>query len=285
MTAGMHMLQGAARNGQGMIGMAGAASLVASPWFVRPRSKPEAPLRLFCFSHAGGAASAYFPWAASLPDIDVVSIQLPGREGRLGEPVIDDARQMTSRLTDAIGPLLDRPFVFFGHSMGSYLAFETTRSLRRAGLPLPSRLVLSGRRAPTEVERESSLHMLPDAALVSELNRRFGGLPAVILAEPELMAMYLPIIRGDLRLLERAEHYDEPLLEMPFSVFGGVEDARANETMLASWAALTASTCDVQMFPGGHFYLHEQRDNFLPALKALLAAEMSALSRLQVEAF
>src|SRR3546814_10146708 len=47
------------------------------------------------------------------------------------------------------------------------------------------------------------LHGLPDPALVSELDRRFGGLSTAIKAEPDLLAMFVPIIRADLTLLER----------------------------------------------------------------------------------
>src|SRR3546814_4585026 len=110
---------------------------------------------------------------------------------------------LLDRLVAAIEPQLDRPFVFFGHSMGALVAFETARELRRRGLPAPIRLFVSGRRAPTVTDGEAPLHGLPDPALVSELDRRFGGLPTAIKAEPDLLAMFVPIIRADLTLLER----------------------------------------------------------------------------------
>ena len=42
-------------------------------------------------------------------------------------------------LADAIDPYLDRPFAFFGHSMGAVVAFELARELRRRGAPLAAR--------------------------------------------------------------------------------------------------------------------------------------------------
>ena len=249
----------------------------SAAWFVRPRPRPDAALRLFCFSHAGGAASSYFPWSAALADVDVLAVQLPGREGRLSEPPIDDADALVGRLADVLSPWLDRPFVFFGHSMGAYLAFETARALRRRALPQPRRLIVSGRRAPTMAEGEAPLHALPDAELVAELNRRFGGLPAVILAEPELMALFLPIIRADLRLLERAVFRPEPPLALPISAFGGADDARADLAAMTGWRDLTAGGFDARKFPGGHFYLHERRDDFLPTLASVLASERAGL--------
>src|SRR3546814_5405370 len=154
--------------------------------FVRARPRPAAELMLFSSPHAGGAASSDFAWAGALEAVDVLAVQPPGREGRLAEPLIADMTTLLDRLDAAIEPQLDRPFVFFGHSMGALVAFETARELRRRGLPAPIRLFVSGRRAPTVTDGEAPLHGLPDPALVSELDRRFGGLPTAIKAEPDL---------------------------------------------------------------------------------------------------
>ena len=87
-------------------------------WFVRAKPKPDAPLRLFCFPHAGGAASAYFAWGAALDGVDVAAVQLPGREGRLAESPETDMATLLDRLAGALAATLDgRPFAFFGHSL------------------------------------------------------------------------------------------------------------------------------------------------------------------------
>ncbi len=154
---------------------------MSSPWFVRPKPKPNAGLRLFCFAHAGGAASAFYPWGAGLEDADIWAIQLPGREGRLTEPLLTDFTVLQERLAHELTPHLDRPFAFFGHSMGAILAYEIARELRRRGLPTPARLYVSGRRAPHLPTTDPPLHPQSDAAVIAELKRRFDGLPAVIL--------------------------------------------------------------------------------------------------------
>jgi len=103
-------------------------------------------------------------------------------------PVAEDIRA-------AISPFLDRPFVLFGHSVGALIAFELTRLLRRAGLPLPRRLVVSGRAAPQVRSERRPLHGLSDVALTEAL-RLMGGLPALMLAEPRLLRPFLPALRG-----------------------------------------------------------------------------------------
>jgi len=246
-----------------------------SEWFARVRPRPEAGLRLFCFPHAGGAASSYFHWPVALDGVDVLAVQPPGREGRLAEPPVADMPTMLERLVAAVEPHLDRRFVFFGHSMGALVAFELARELRRRGLAIPERLYVSGRRAPTLPNPETPLHVLADDELVAELNRRFGGLPAAILAEPELMALFLPIIRADLTVLECHEFHGDPVLGLPITAFGGEDDVRASEDDLAAWRDLTAADFALRRFPGGHFYLHDRRDAFLRSFAAMLATDLA----------
>ncbi len=240
-------------------------------WFVRAKPKPDAPLRLFCFPHAGGAASAYFAWGAALDGVDVAAVQLPGREGRLAESPETDMATLLDRLAGALAATLDgRPFAFFGHSMGAVLAYETARGLRRRGLPEPVHLHVSGRRAPTLPVTEPPLHPLPDDAFIAELNRRFGGLPAAILAEPDLLALFLPTLRADITLLERHSFHADPPLALPITAYGGQDDRQTPPESLDGWAALTTGPFAARLLPGGHFFLHENRDAFLRVFAAAL---------------
>ena len=108
------------------------AQTSSDPWVIRYRQNAQACLRLFCFSYAGGGASVFRSWADFLPrDVEVCAIQLPGREYRIGEPAYRRLVPLVQDLSDAILPHLDRPFAFFGHSMGALVSFELARHLRR----------------------------------------------------------------------------------------------------------------------------------------------------------
>ena len=239
-------------------------------WFVRPGLQHRADLRLFCFSHAGGAASAYHTWGAKLDEVDVWAVQLPGREGRISEPLISDLRELRQSLAEAMAPRLDCPYAFFGHSMGAVVAYETARELQARGAPMPVELYVSGRPSPNRPLNTSPLHPLPDDEFIKELGRRFGGLPAAILAEPDLMAMFLPILRSDLTMLETHEFIAHPPLNVPISAYSGLEDHQISEDDLLGWRHLTTSSFRARRFPGGHFFLHEQRKNFLEFFTAEL---------------
>src|SRR5688572_31776322 len=134
----------------------------ANPWFVMHPAIGRARVRMVCFAYAGGGASAFRRWAALMPDgVEVVAAQPPGREARFVETPLRALAPMVGGLRDAIAPLLDRPLVFFGHSLGALVAFELTRALREAGLRQPAHLFVSVRRAPGIALGRRTFHDLP----------------------------------------------------------------------------------------------------------------------------
>jgi medium-chain acyl-[acyl-carrier-protein] hydrolase len=109
-----------------------------NPWLLRIRERPRARVRLFCFPYAGAGASMFHRWPDALrSDVEVLPVQLPGRETRYREPLHRRIEPLAAALATALGPALDRPFAFFGYSLGGLLAFETARELRRRSSALP----------------------------------------------------------------------------------------------------------------------------------------------------
>lgn len=232
---------------------------------------PSPRLRLFCFPHAGGSATAYRQWSSALPaDVEVWAAQLPGRTARMAEPPIRRLEALLSPMETAIRPLLDRPFELFGHSMGAVVAFELARRLRRLEAPAPRRLFLSGRHAPQVPDPDPPIHALPHEAFLQHL-RRMGGTPEAIFHEPELLAMFLPALRADLEAVETWTHRDEAPLDVPIVSAGGADDPRAWPAGLEGWRAHTTGEFALHRFAGGHFYLHEG-----PELLALLRRSLAA---------
>ena len=158
-------------------------------------------MRLYCFHHAGGGAAAYRGWPdAAGTGIEIVAVRLPGRENRFVEPRF---RRMTDVAEALRGPLragLDRPYAFFGHSLGALVAYETALMLARDAAPPPVHLFAAASPFPDRDEASgpgSPLHALPDDSLIERL-REYGGIPGSVLAERGLLAVMLPTIRDDL---------------------------------------------------------------------------------------
>ncbi|HEU5320604.1 MAG TPA: thioesterase domain-containing protein, partial [Methylomirabilota bacterium] len=213
---------------------------------------------------AGGGAAAYRTWTAELPaEVEVCALRLPGREDRLTEPPFRRLGPLVAALVPGLRPHLDRPFAFFGHSMGALVAFHTAHAVRHYQSPV--HLFVSGRRAPHVPSAYPPIHALPDAEFVRQL-RRLNGTPEAVLCEPQLMDMLLPVLRADIAVSETYVYAPQPPLDCPISAFGGVRDSEAGHDELAAWRDHTRAVFTLRMLPGDHFFLHTSRPPLLRAL-------------------
>lgn len=238
---------------------------MTGPWVRCYESRPQARLRLFCFPHAGGTASAYRLWPPLLPTaVEVLAVQYPGREERFSEPCLTTMAELVDGVVAGIRAELDRPFVFFGHSMGAAVAYETALALHRLGLPMPQRLVLSGKEAPEHVEY-GEIHLRDDDGLVAELVG-LGGTGTAVLEHPELRELLLPIVRSDYKLIETYQPTEAPKLSCPVTAFVGEDDPELTIEQARDWQRTTTGEFDLQVFPGDHFYLMDGRAQVVAAL-------------------
>jgi medium-chain acyl-[acyl-carrier-protein] hydrolase len=207
-------------------------------------------------------------WGRETPcSIEVCAVQLPGREGRLKERPYTEVTELIDATFEGLQPYLDDvPFALFGHSMGALLAFELARRIRRAGGPAPVRLFVSGHRAPELPRRHPAIAHLRDPEFITEICRRYGGVPDEVLRQPELLALFLPCLRADMTLIEHYQYVDAAPLECPLSAYGGREDLEATEAQLSRWRAQTRSSFTLRQFGGTHFYIRDARKELIAAV-------------------
>ncbi|MGZ3253004.1 MAG: thioesterase II family protein [Burkholderiaceae bacterium] len=241
--------------------------------FIRPKPVVNPRLRLFCFPYAGGSAAIYHQWPTCAPaDTEILAVQYPGRATRLRQAPLKDLNLLLDDIEKAIIPLLDRPFAFFGHSMGATVAYELTRRLHATQKALPIQLFLSGRSAPHLPTLKPQVHNLPDKEFLESM-RDLNGTPTELLEHNELMEIMLPIIRADFQMLETWQHQASPPLELPISVFGGLSDDGVPLENLDAWSVCTTGKMKRHMFPGDHFFLHQQYPSMLNIINRALSSE------------
>ncbi len=234
-------------------------------WIRWIKSNPNAQLRLFCFPYAGGSAAIFRAWAAALPDeVEIGAIQLPGRGDRLAEVPFTHLTPLLEALVPALVPYLDRPYVFFGHSMGAVISFELARRFT------PQHLFISGRRAPQSLSAPM-LHTLSDQAFLAKL-RSLNGTPQEVLANAELMQLFLPILRADFAVCETYEYAEGSPLKCPISVFGGMSDRTEPIELLEAWRMHTQSDFSLSVLPGDHFFVQTEQPLLLNQISTQLKA-------------
>jgi surfactin synthase thioesterase subunit len=252
--------------------------LTASAWFPHAPLGGVPELRLFCLHHAGAGASTYRDWQGLVGNqIEVVPVQLPGRETRFAEPAERSIRRLSRQLTTLV---LERaagaPFAFFGHSMGALLAYDLTRELETVGRP-PAHLVVSAHSAP-HVRDARAVHTFPDDEFLAYV-LKLEGTPSDVRNDPALLEVILPVLRADFTACETYEHEAGCPLAVPVTVFGGDRDPSVNSSQLRRWAELTTAPTTVELFPGGHFYLAAHRDRMLASLLRALAVGHPGVER------
>jgi medium-chain acyl-[acyl-carrier-protein] hydrolase len=250
-------------------------------WFRQPKPNPRAVMRLFCFPYAGGNATIFRDWPQTLIDsVEICVANLPGRGERRLEQPLTRLLPVVHAIAQAIAPWLDKPFAFFGHSMGALISFELARHLRTTNGPLPVQLFLSGRRAPHLPDPYPLRHTYPESEFTKEL-RRLNGTPREILDNPELLRLMIPLLRADFAACETYQYRPEPPLTCPMSLFGGSQDQDISQQDLEAWRRHTTKTFKLHMIPGDHFYLITARDSLVQELNKEILQTQLELAMLQ----
>jgi surfactin synthase thioesterase subunit len=227
------------------------------------------PMRLVCFPHAGGAATAYAPLARALPaTIETLALQYPGRQDRLAEPAVESIDELVAAVLPELRPWLDRPFAFFGHSTGAIVAYEVARVLQDEQGLMPVGLIASGRRGPS-THRAEHVHRGGDRSLLREV-ARLGGTPPELLADEEVQQLMLPALRGDYKAIETYEWRPGPPLDCPIFAVVGEDDPLATESEAAAWRAQTSAGFELHVLPGRHFYLVDQQHEVIALISRML---------------
>ena len=169
------------------------AEIRASAWLTNRQLRVESKFRIFCFPHAGDLGTAFFSWDRLFEaGIEICPIILPGRSMRSNEPLLRRVEPVVSEVCESIEPFLDRPFAFFGHSLGALLAYELTCRLQRDGRS-PATVFLAGRRAPHLPKSGADLHSL-NCAVVALCGQ------ADVFANPEDMGAWRSLVSSTFTL-------------------------------------------------------------------------------------
>ncbi len=242
-------------------------------WTIVPTPRPTAKTRLLCFHHGGGGAFGFRQMAGALDDhIELVAVQLPGRESRFSEVAIESPDLVLDKLVPALQMLNDRPYAVFGHSMGGSLAYLL--SLRaQAGCELrpPRHVIASGSKPPAAWARDAApSRRLSDSEIVEEITR-LGGTPAALLDDRKLLNIFLPALRADFHLvralrLPKGEHR----ILAPLLVLAGREDPSLTAEQAGLWAEVAGGGFTLELVSGGHFFPHTNLQAVVGLLNAVL---------------
>ncbi|MGD9161791.1 MAG: thioesterase domain-containing protein [Desulfobacteraceae bacterium] len=233
-------------------------------WISFPKEQPDAKLRLFCFPYAGSGASVYRLWPdIILSEVEICAIKLPGHESRFIEEPYRRITKLVEDLASEIFPLFNKPFLFFGHSIGAHISFQLARYLRRNCKSGPIHMFVSGSRAPHIPDNPDSLHYKMEDDIFIKKLIELGGMEEEILHNKELMDLILPILRADVEMLNTIKYIEEEPLECGISSFGGLFDPRVSREDCEAWNKHTYGNFSLTMIPGKHLFINSHREQLI----------------------
>ena len=238
------------------------------PLLYAPRTKPRACFRLICFPYAGGCASAFLEWERALsPDLELVVVQMPGRGVRFLEPPYQTMQDLVYDLIASLERFRDKPFIFFGHSMGARVAYELTLTLYRYQRKLPIHFISSASSSPNSEKIRDPIHQLPDREFLKML-ASMQGTSEEVLQNEEIMRLLIPSLRADFKIIENYSTAAKVVLPCGISVFAGDKDDIKDE-QLKAWFPLFKECTGIHMISGGHFFIRKNSEGVLSAIKGI----------------
>lgn len=229
-----------------------AATTENSRWLVRIGGQnPTAP-RLICFHHLGGNSDFFRRWAEPLFNVaEVYAVQLPGRGQRVDEDPVLDVNILFDALMPVLEPLLDRPFMLYGHSMGSHLAFECARRARARGYRA-HHVFASGLWSPIDHAQEKHAPHLVENGLIDL------DIPSALRDDNVYMHMLMSLVRADTALLQSYAGIDpDTPIDIPITAFSGRDDRIALPVKVSRWESCTSSSFHHMTMPGKHMFVDQ----------------------------
>lgn len=238
-------------------------------WYLEYKKNPSATIRLFCFHHSGGGASAYYPWVEHLsPKIEMIAIQLPGRENRFTEPLNNNLEDIVAQLSEGFAIYNDKPFFVFGHSLGALISFEFVKSIHKLYSLYPHHMIVSATKAPHLPFRMKHFSKLDNKALKEEL-RVYNGIDERILNNDELLDLFLPIIKSDFSISENYNFLESKPIPCDILALSGDEDQTVTPEEILAWAKYTERKFQHISFPGKHFFIKDHQKKILEIINQI----------------
>lgn len=231
-------------------------------------------VKLFCFPYAGGSAMIFNKWKSYLNincGIELIPVELAGRGRRIQEPLYTDLNDAVEDLYQIINiESLTGPYAFFGHSLGGLLAYELAQKIKKLDIPQPLHLFFSGRGAPNIARNEDKKYHLMDNDEFRLKVIELGGTPPEFFDHPELVEIFLPLLRNDFKLAETNMECEIAPFDIDITVFIGKEDHEITAEQTNSWKLHSKGTCTLHYFDGDHFFLHKEVSGISKAIKNVL---------------
>lgn len=225
-------------------------------------------MQLFTIHFAGGNKFSLTPLRKYLPaSISVQGLEFPGRTKR--EELMMDIHLIVEQLFAQVVGYVEKPYAFFGYSMGTTASYLLTKKIISQQLNPPLHLFMGGRMGPSFPFIRNGLHQLPEAEFWQAVEK-MNGTPAEVLHNNVTKEYFGPLLRADFAAIERYTYQRSEPFGIPITVFHGSAEGMDERILEASWQRETAGPVTIHRMPGDHFFINRNWEQI-----AAIVAEVS----------
>ena len=247
-------------------------------WFIIPKPNPSADLKLICFPYAGGGVNVFTSWSKYLPEnIELIIVQTPGRGSHMTAKPYINMEELIQNLLREVIVHFKKPYILFGHSLGSRVAFALMNEAYKLYNSLPLHFIASGSRSPHKKLITEPIYNLPTDDFIQKL-KILNGTPNEVLENRELMNFFLPVLRADFKIADEYIYRGKTKFNCPISVLTGEYDIGVTLGDAKSWGDLFTQKVSVHTIPGDHFFINSHRDIVLKKINAITTKTHTPLS-------
>lgn len=220
---------------------------------------------LLCLPQAAAGAGTFRAWAQRFEDVDVLAVQLPGREQRFADPPAANVDEVVSAVTAELAALpTGRPLVVFGDSFGGLLGFEV--ALRCAA----DALVVTACRAPSHWSG-SGRGITP-----ADLEALLAGSAATADLDEDSRSLVAEVLRADAVLSSTYRVAPDARLPCPVHAWAGRHDRTVSADQLDDWRTVAGGEFHRRDFDSDHLLLARCPEEVVAAVREVLATARAA---------
>ena len=218
---------------------------------------------LLIFPHAGGGILYYNKWRMLLSKkSNVTIIQYPMREQKMNQHMPESLEILAEDIFLEYESLFNDKCIIWGHSMGSFVAYEVLKLMEDYLDVFPKRFYSSGAAAPCSV-RKDLFEKVNNKGEFYELLKNFGGIDFTLLSDEDFVEFFLPTIKTDMILVSQYTDKCIRKIKCPIVLMEGTED----KCDISQWVIYAENSLKTVYFKGNHFFIEENVSEVIKILE------------------
>lgn len=216
-------------------------------------------MKIVLFPYSGGGKHSYKKITSFFyPECEYLTVELRGRGDKSKKPFCADFEFVTKELKKEVEQFIlkDDDIVFYGHSLGAYLAWEVAKMFLLEGIKI-RKVVLSGI-APFKYMKNTFFFTTKKELLF--FFESIGGIPKIEKYREELLDYIYPLLKMDLELLKNyitvIENRKEEVMDINLTVLYGDQDILYSQEDVYKWQEFVFNKVQFYKLNGNHFFIN-----------------------------